>query len=57
MVFKNKFNRRLFYFALGWGIMHIGNDLTRYYCCYFIGPAVPIVAISVGIAHNQYGVD
>jgi len=21
------------------------------------GPAVPIVAISVGIAHNQYGVD
>ncbi|XP_065909460.1 uncharacterized protein [Dysidea avara] len=39
VVFNNRFNNRLFFFALGWG------------------PGIPIVAISTGIAHDQYGVD
>ena len=59
-VFGNKLNRRSFLFFLGWGKYAILlNYILRTYnkLCTFIGPAIPIVAISVAIAHKQYGTD
>ena len=47
--------RKLFYFALGWGKNFIfclnGNTNVSQYT----GIPVPIVAISAGVAHDQYG--
>ena len=50
--------RKLFYLALGWGknLMLYSNYIFA--CtCISIGIPVPIVAISAGIAHDQYGHD
>ena len=49
--------RRLFYFALGWGKILI--LIYDYMICTFtsIGIPVPIVAIAAGAAHDQYGHD
>ena len=57
-VFGNKLNNRRFFFVLGWG-------KPKCYCMIFqvgfsfisTGPAIPIVAISAGIAHKHYGTD
>ena len=61
-VFGNKLNNRFFFFILGWGKyllnMYIRNSnpfTTTVRTC--IGPAIPIVAISAGIAHEHYGTD
>ena len=60
-VFGNKLNKRYFFFFLGWGkyglyflYMHAHMIIA---ICTFVGPAVPIVAISAAIAHEQYGTD
>ena len=47
--------RKLFYLALGWGknLMLYSNYI---FVC-ILGIPVPIVAISAGIAHDQYGHD
>jgi len=60
-VFKNKFNKQSFFLILGWGKLP-NNSSTVTKCIYkhlsfSIVPAIPIVAISVGIAHEHYGTD
>ena len=57
-VFGNKLNKKRFFLLLGWGkkpavaAMHLINFLPFFL---YKGPAIPIVAISAGIAHKQYG--
>ena len=54
-VFNTGLGRReLFYFALGWGKFIHHYVYIKYT---LIGIPVPIVAISVGVAHGQYGHD
>ena len=56
-VFGNKLNHYLFFLALGWGKHRLYYNYNV--SVYFLptGPAIPIVAISVGIAHEQYGTE
>ena len=64
-VFGNKLNKQRFFFFLGWGKPvpneHYFKSTSKFLhiCMYvlFIGPAIPIVAISVGVAHEHYGTD
>ena len=62
-VFGNKLNKRRFFFFLGWGkpvpTEYFFQSNFLHICTYvlFIGPAIPIVAISVGVAHEHYGTD
>ena len=60
-VFGNKFNKRRYFFILGWGKCSQNKYFsTTYLAAYihiYIGPAIPIVAISAGIAHEHYGTD
>jgi len=56
-VFGNKLNtQRFFCFGLGW-VLYFMNVAIYFHYCMLIGPAIPIVAISVGIAHRHYGTD
>ena len=60
-VFGNKLNKRRFF--LSW--VGVSLHLLFFYfsmgmctcICTFIGPGVPIVAISAITAHDQYGID
>ena len=57
-VFGNKLNKRQFFFLLGWGKSYVrilkDYSISLYTC---VDPAIPIVAISVGVAHEHYGTD
>ena len=56
-IFGNKLNKRCFFIFLGWGkLIPIVIHLATYVIIH-IGPAIPIVAISVGIVHRHYGTD
>ena len=46
--------RELFYFTIGWGKFIHHYVYIKYI---LIGIPIPIVAISVGVAHDQYGHD
>ena len=57
-MFGNRLNKRRFFFIMGWGklpnyLSYIANILNT--TC--IVPAIPIVAISVGLVHEHYGTD
>ena len=55
-VFSNKLNKQRFFIILGWGISSLFNDdQYKRMACISIGPAIPIVAISAGVAHKYYG--
>ena len=54
-VFGNKLNCRRFFFILGWGKHHLHLQVSNVF--WSLGPAIPIVAISVGLAHEHYGND
>ena len=55
-VFNNGLGqRKLFYLALGWG-KNLVFHFIFIQCTYIsLGIPIPIVAISAGIAHDQYG--
>ena len=62
-VLGNRLNRRCFFFLLGWGKPILTDYFFRCALKFLnahvllIGPAIPIVAISVGVAHEHYGTE
>ena len=60
-VFKSDLGeRKLLYVALGWGMQlrnRFYNIAMHVYAYMLLGIPVPIVAISAGVAHDQYGHD
>jgi len=56
-VFGNRFNRQRFFFILGWGKYSHPDHMKVIMSLNLLGPAIPIVAISLGLAHEHYGTD
>ena len=56
-VFGNKLNKQRFFFFLGWGKACNKRLFFKFALYTRVGPAIPIVAISVGVAHEHYGTD
>ena len=61
-VFGNKLNRQSSFFFLGWGKyalyvtkISVYLNIINYVLSQVIGPAIPIVAHTVAIAHEEYG--
>ena len=61
-VLGNKLNKQRFFFILGWGKFTLADHKILgsnfpYTYVFLIGPAILIVGISVGLAHEHYGTD